>query len=118
MNKRIVFLLLYILLIIALSLIDSKKINSFLPIWKYDKLFHFFEYLILGLLSASAIRSLYDNSFIVITIIFIIFFPFLDETIQYFIPSRVYDIKDIVVDIIGAHVGLIIYIQKLKRVSS
>tara|TARA_A100001011_G_C13873487_1_gene659965 strand:+ start:41 stop:394 length:354 start_codon:yes stop_codon:yes gene_type:complete len=117
MNKRIVFLLFYIFLIIALSLVDSKKVNSFFPIWKYDKAFHFFEYLILGFLSASALRSLYKNNFIVITIIFIIFFPFLDETIQYFIPSRVYDIKDIVVDIIGAHVGLIIYIQKLKRAS-
>ena len=114
-NKKTIILASYILIIIFFSFLDSKKINTIFPVWKYDKVFHFFEYLILGLLSASAIRSLYHNKFVFITIIFIIFFPFVDETIQYFIPSRVYDIKDIVVDIIGGHTGLAIYTQKIKK---
>lgn len=114
MNKKIVILISYILLIIIFSLLGSKEINTLFPIWKYDKFFHFFEYLFLGILTASAVRSLYPNNFVTITIIFVIFFPFIDETIQYFIPTRVYDIKDIVVDIIGAHVGVALYLQKIE----
>ena len=115
MNKKVIIFLTYILLIIALSFSDTSKVNYFFPIWKYDKIFHFFEYLILGILSASAIRSIDDKNFIIITTIFIILFPFLDETIQYFIPTRVYDIKDIFVDIVGAQVGLSLYVEKIKN---
>ena len=94
-------------------------LNSVLPafgsnsLWKWDKTIHFVEFFILGYLF---INSLVDrelriyNFFIGILILTLI--PAVDEGLQYVfdIPGRVADVYDLVVDIIGAYSGALLFL--------
>ena len=79
-------------------------------IWKYDKIIHFSEYFILGLL---LFYVLYEKSFhkeeFISYIIFISIIPIFDESIQYFIPDRISSICDVVADYLGAYTGCATY---------
>ena len=98
--------LVYALLIILFSLSSNIQIKYFPELWKYDKLIHFFEYFILGFLFLNMLsieRLILKRLFY--SIIFMIIFPVLDEALQYFTPTRIPDINDVLYDFIGGTLG-------------
>ena len=89
---------------------------------------HFLQYGILGYFLFKAIlhsiinsRKIYSfNTSVIVSgflaLIFCSFIGFLDEIIQYYLPSRVYDIRDIIWNSIGGLFGiLIILLIKLNQ---
>lgn len=73
---------------------------------------HFGEFLLLGLFSASFANS-YDWSkkkLYSSTLIFCAAYAVIDEIYQLFIPGRAFEVFDIVADVAGAAVGLLIFI--------
>ena len=104
------FFLFYVLLIILISLLPSSviKIGS---LWKYDKIIHFFEYLILGFLFLNCFSPFdYLPKILVSMIILIIVFAGIDEfIIQNFIGKYRYpDFYDWLMDVLGASSGILI----------
>ena len=98
----------YLSLIIFVTLQPGDKLflNS---IWKYDKIIHFIEYLILGFLLINALKiKPIKKIHWYYSFLFLIIFPIIDESLQYFTPSRVPDIYDAFADIIGGTVGALI----------
>ncbi|MDD5437500.1 MAG: VanZ family protein [Candidatus Omnitrophica bacterium] len=83
-----------------------------------DKLIHFSEYFILGLLTLRAgVRSFPNINLAKLIVLFIIIlslYAALDEWHQNFIPGRTADIKDLIVDIIGAGAGMILYKRRVR----
>ncbi len=92
--------------------------NSFfsfinLPIkhlWKYDKVIHFSEYFILGILLFYALfESPLSYKKILYSMIFISLIPIIDESIQYFIPTRICSVYDALADYAGFYIGCLFY---------
>ena len=73
---------------------------------------HFVEYGILGVLSYNFFRLAFKNQNL--AVICSIFFPFLygvsDEIHQYFVPTRISDLPDVIVDAIGGLAGVLFLI--------
>ena len=101
----------YILIIIILSL-QPNYINNYIPnLWKYDKLIHLIEYMFVGILLINALQVRPINKRVwKIALMFLIIFPIFDELLQFYSPSRVSDINDAIVDIVGGIIGA--YIKK------
>jgi len=98
----------YLLLLISNSFL-SFSIIPYKDIWKYDKIIHFSEYFILGLLYINAlynqdlkIKKLYPLFFISII-------PIVDESIQLYVPNRVASIYDAFFDYLGCYMGMSLY---------
>ena len=94
-------------------------INSVVPIfsaksiWRYDKAIHFIEFFILGFLFINAIiKTHLDINKFLIGIFILTLIPVVDEGLQYVfdIPGRVPDFYDLLIDVIGAYVGFLIFI--------
>jgi len=105
---------LYCILIFYLS--SRSKIN--IPIHKanIDKILHFLEYAILGILSFRAFYNIRKK--LDLPIIFIIFYSISDELHQSFIPGRDASFYDALADILGGIFGIIffkLWKEKLKR---
>ena len=98
--------LLYISLILFFSLIPGDDFILLNSLWKYDKLVHFFEYFGMGILLVNAIKikpiSKMKWRYIMI---FIILFPIIDESLQFFTPRRIPDVFDAIADMIGGSIG-------------
>jgi len=71
---------------------------------KPAKRIHFLEYGILGVLIFKATgKEIKQNIFATILLVIIVV---IDELIQYMLPNRVGDIRDVVMNIIGGIIGL------------
>ena len=90
------FFILYPFLIFYISGIHGDTLPSFFPM--QDKVFHFFEYGIWGLLGFFALRN--NRYFRMKIVIIIVLYAFLDEIHQIFIPGRSCDIYDVIVDVL------------------
>ena len=98
--------LFYISLVMYLSMIPGEQINLFTHLWKYDKIVHFIEYLGVGFLLINMFMiAPFTKEIKILLILFLLTFPFIDELIQSFTPSRISDINDAIVDVIGGLVG-------------
>jgi VanZ family protein len=86
-------------------------LSWFPPILHFDKFIHFFEYLILGFLLINALKNdSIDKKKWNYSILFLLLFPIIDETLQYFTPRRIPSILDGIADILGGVSGA--YIRK------
>ena len=96
----------------CLSLTPGDELSFFSQLWKYDKIVHFTEYLGVGFLMINMlmIHPLKKKHW-QFAIIFLLFFPLVDELLQYFTPSRIPDIYDGFFDVFGGFVGA--YIRKI-----
>ncbi len=102
----------YLIIIIYLSLTVGDELSWFSRLWKYDKFFHFTEYLVLGfllinMLMIEPMKKVHWK----IAIIFLFLFPIIDESLQYYTPGRIPDIYDGICDICGGFIGA--YIRKI-----
>ena len=98
----------YLLLLMCNSFL-SFSIIPYKHIWKYDKLIHFSEYFILGILYLNA---LYHQNFkikMLYPILFISSIPIIDESIQIFVPNRIASVYDAFFDYLGCYIGMILY---------
>ncbi|OGP32267.1 MAG: hypothetical protein A2073_03725 [Deltaproteobacteria bacterium GWC2_42_11] len=116
--KNIVFYYLppiaYMALIFYLSSQSFEELQ--LPeIWNIDKVIHFIEYGILGILWFRALNITIEKTQIIIIIAFAITFIYgiSDEIHQYFVPNRNSSIYDAIADGFGAWVGIVLY-RKIK----
>ena len=102
----------YIILVMYLSLMSGDKLDLFSKLWKYDKVVHFVEYLgvgflIINMLMIHPMKKVHWQ----FVIIFLLFFPLLDELLQYYTPRRIPDIYDGICDICGGFTGA--YLRKI-----
>ena len=107
-SKSLWLFMSYLLLLISNSFL-SFSIIPYKDIWKYDKIIHFSEYFILGLLYINAlynqdlkIKKLYP-------LLFISIIPIVDESIQLYVPNRVASIYDAFFDYLGCYMGMSLY---------
>ena len=101
----------YLMMMIYLSLMTGNELKWFSQLWKYDKTVHFMEYVGLGFLMVNMLlihpmKKIHWN----LTILFLLLFPILDESLQYFSPTRISDLYDGIFDIMGGLTGA--YIRK------
>ena len=79
-------------------------------IWKYDKIIHYIQYFILGILLFHAIYELPESKKNVIYwIIGVSLIPVFDESIQYFTPNRIPSLYDAFADYAGCYSGCYSY---------
>ncbi len=80
---------------------------AFTSLESIEETMHFVEYSILSILIYRALSSAYQSHKLYTMAIAITFvLGWLDEVIQYFVPSRVYDIRDVFLNVLGGCVGL------------
>ena len=99
----------YLIIMFLLSLIPSS--NFTVPLWKYDKIIHFCEYLIMGFLLFNCLAiSINYKKQMLYCFIFAILISTIDEFIiqNYFGKGRVPDIYDWIVDVFAAGIGIIL----------
>jgi len=102
-SKAIKVVIAYLIFIFILSVVPVKQ-SRLLEYFPWDKVVHFIFYVILAYLLLSAFRKTkhpYVNSFICAFC-----FGCFIELVQYFIPYRSFDLKDIAADTIGLAAGL------------
>ncbi|MGV8147176.1 MAG: VanZ family protein [Alkaliphilus sp.] len=80
---------------------------------------HFFAYLVLSLLVMNAVRRTGGND-IKLTLLICVLYAISDETHQIFVPGRSAQVSDILIDGVGAVVGIVMYLgfsrMKIKRI--
>ncbi len=86
--------------------IDIRSFNHILR-----KNAHFFSYLILAILVANALKSSGLNGYrlMALAILICVIYAISDEFHQLFVPGRGGQIKDVIIDSVGALVGILIY---------
>ena len=107
-SKSLWLFISYLLLLICNSFL-SFSIIPYKDIWKYDKIIHFSEYFMLGLLY---INALYNQDFKIkkmYPLLFISIIPIVDESIQIYVPNRVASIYDAFFDYLGCYMGMSLY---------
>lgn len=82
------------------------EVNMFTKIIR--KLAHFTEYMLLGIIFGLYYFNINKKNYYIITIIHGLLVAIIDETIQLFIPGRAGLITDVLIDITGVIVGVII----------
>ena len=102
----------YLILIVNLSLTSGDELSWFSTLWKYDKIIHFTEYLIVGFLMINMLMiQPMKKAHWKLAFIFLLLFPIVDELLQYYTPRRIPDIYDAICDICGGFFGA--YIRKI-----
>jgi VanZ family protein len=108
---RAIVLLAYMGFIFILSSIPGREIPSALS--SYDKLIHFFLYLVLGLIFTYFLSGLKSGLAQIIvgfaTFFFIAIYGLSDEVHQTFTPGRVFEVLDIVTDMLGGITGWLLF---------
>tara|TARA_A100000164_G_scaffold44372_1_gene33688 strand:- start:128 stop:466 length:339 start_codon:yes stop_codon:yes gene_type:complete len=94
----------YMLLILIVTLIPGKSLHN-IEILSQDKILHFIEYSILGVLSFKAFSDLKNSVFLVI--FFGTSFGCLNELIQILIPGRTPSLYDSLANLLGVSCGTI-----------
>lgn len=109
--SRAIVLFVYMGFIFYLSSIPGSSIPSTLS--PFDKLIHFFLYLILGLIFANFLSSLKSNLTQILmgfaTFFFIAIYGLSDEVHQTFTPGRTFEVLDILVDVFGGITGWLLF---------
>jgi len=109
-------LFLYIILMISNSLFTFFNSGN---LWKYDKIIHFIEYFILGLL---LFHVMYEKPFkkkdVIFYLAFISLIPIIDESTQFFSElwgqKRIPSIYDALADYAGCYSGCFFYTIKYR----
>ena len=98
-------------MVLYLSSQPGDDLSWIFQLWKYDKIVHFVEYMGVGflLINAMKIQPLKKMHW-KYAVCFLLIFPIIDETFQYFTPRRIPDIIDGITDIFGGLTGA--YIRK------
>ena len=104
MNVPKITLFGYMFLILIISLIPGKSLVS-IEILSQDKILHFIEYLILGILGFKAFSNEKKSVFLVI--FFGTSFGCLNEVIQIIIPGRTPSLYDSLANLLGVSYGTI-----------
>ncbi len=79
-------------------------------IWQYDKIIHYIQYFILGILMFHAIYEFPESrNNVIYWIIVVSLIPIFDESIQYFTPNRISSLYDAVADYAGCYSGCYSY---------
>lgn len=110
----------------GITLLVSNIIHNILPIFKIDytaltfivrKLAHLMAYLVLGYLLVRALSQKVKLSFTIIGQAFFIsvMFAISDEIHQLFIPGRSGEVRDVIIDSIGAIFGIVIFYLLHRR---
>ncbi len=102
--------LVYSVIIFAVSSIPN--LRAPMETSNFDKVIHLSEYLVLGALTARALKNCSDLSWQMILMAVILFcalYGFSDELHQFFVPGRDSDWKDLLADSIGGALGAWIY---------
>ena len=116
-SYRIWLLLFYVTVMFVNSMFSFIDI-PIKHIWKYDKIIHFIEYFILGLLLFHVIYEIPKSKRnVIFWIIVVSVIPILDESIQYFTPNRIPSFYDALADYAGCYSGCYTYslINRLKN---
>ncbi|MGE5446504.1 MAG: VanZ family protein [Ignavibacteriales bacterium] len=108
---RTIVLLAYMGFIFILSSIPGREIPSALS--SYDKLIHFFLYLILGLIFTYFLSGLKSGLAQIMvgfaTFFFIAIYGLSDEVHQTFTPGRTFELLDIITDVLGGVTGWLLF---------
>ena len=108
-SYRIWILFFYVIIMFANSMFTFIDI-PIKHIWKYDKIIHYIQYFILGILLFHAIYELPESKKNVIYwIIGVSLIPVFDESIQYFTPNRIPSLYDAFADYAGCYSGCYSY---------
>ena len=96
----------YLSIVIYFSSQPANELSWFSQLWKFDKVVHFIEYFGVGflLINALKIKPLTKTQW-EYAIFFLFLFPVCDEILQYYIPTRIPDIYDVIVDVFGGLFG-------------
>ena len=113
LNTHLPWILIIILVAIQSNVSDNSSTH---PLEYSDKLVHFTIFGVLGWLFARAIFKT-DNNFLkrnyfIMVLIFVTIFAITDEIHQSFVPGRDADVFDLVADISGALLFLLIFSRK------
>ena len=128
-NKKlnIVLLVLWMIFIFIMSSFDAPQsdgqsglivniVNSVIHTSNIDllttiirKLAHLTEYFILGLLMINCLKDYKINKVYILSVVFSFIYAITDELHQTFISGRSGEVRDIVIDTIGALIGVLIY---------
>lgn len=85
--------------VIHISL-DSDTLHQIIRI-----LAHFMEYFVLGVLTYFNMKSIHIEKYLFIILICLI--PIIDEVIQIFVPDRAFEWFDLMIDLLGIMLGLL-----------
>ena len=111
MRKLIIgFYVLYIFIITYFSLtpIEHKIPEN---IWDWDKASHFTAYLLLAIF----VKKVHIRFSYLTCVITCFSYSFAIECIQYFIPNRQFDVLDMLANLLGTVLGLIIYYLIIEK---
>ena len=103
------FLYLYIAIIFLLSSTPPSVVSS-IQIYGLDKIIHFVEYFILGIIFRSSINKLLSKYYFLVTLI-----PIIDEFIIQDYSGRNIDIFDFIANILGLIFGIFIFKRFFKN---
>ena len=105
---------LYAALIFFLSSIPGKEYPY--PFFSADKLVHVVEYAVLGYLVARAFGyDLHGSKILFVrSLVVCVLYGVSDELHQWFVPNRVVSVMDLLADIAGSVLGIVIYIKQRK----
>ena len=116
-NLTLLVIVVYLLVIFYFSSIPVPKPLQNKP----DILLHFLEYAGLGFLFyayySENFKKKIESGALLFSLIFIFLFAVSDEYHQSFIPGRVSDVKDVVVDFLGAFISLYFFSWINKKLS-
>jgi VanZ family protein len=104
------FYILYVLIITYLSLtpIEHKIPEN---IWDWDKASHFTAYLLLAIF----VKKVHIRFGYLTCVITCFSYSFVIECIQYFIPNRQFDVLDMLANLLGAVLGVILYYLIIEK---
>jgi len=108
-------LLAYAVLVLGVSSIPNLKspdVPAFLPL---DKVAHFVEYAVLAFLALRSVERLVRKCAVAWTFAFAAVFAVVDEYHQKFIPGRQFDVVDLVADLAGAAMALVLILIIRRR---
>ncbi len=93
----------------------SSRTVSELPSDIPDIIPHFIEYFVLSFLFMRIVRSV-EKKNILLSLIFLLLLAVLDEVHQIYVPTRIFSMKDVLVDSTGIIAGLALYMSKFLKV--
>jgi len=109
-----ILLIVYALIILMISATPSSDLPK-MWLLQYDKIIHFVEYLIFGVLAMKSMMNQTMKAGLIL-IPFGILFGFFDEYLQSFISGRYSSLMDVFSDSIGFSIGIIlVYLTQNDR---
>jgi VanZ family protein len=111
--------ILYAALVIYISSIPNLN-RPDIEILKYDKIIHFIEYAIFAILVFRSFSHIFSRQrlrlVVYSSLLFLVVFAFIDEFFQSHIPGRDSDIFDVLFDVLGGFLLIIILYIRQKKI--